>query len=82
MNTVIPSADEVSERLRPLRMGELRALAHQSGVPFRTLINIRLGVTENPGLETVRKFFHLLPATPAANDAHTAQAAEQGVANA
>jgi hypothetical protein len=63
MSTEIPSADEVSERLRPLRMGELRALAHQSGVPFRTLINIRLGVTENPGLETVRKFFHLLPPT-------------------
>jgi hypothetical protein len=81
MNTEIPSADEVSERLRPMRMGELRTLANRSGVPFRTLINIRLGVTENPGIETVRKFFHLLPA-PAANDANPAQAAQQGVANA
>jgi len=71
MNTEIPSADEVSERLRPLRMGELRTLAHQSGVPFRTLINIRLGVTENPGLETVRKFFHLLPPTDTESQAST-----------
>lgn len=63
MNTILPSTEQVSERLKPLRMSELRELAAKSGVPYRTLINIRLGVTPNPGIETVRKFFHLLPST-------------------
>ncbi|MCU0932716.1 MAG: hypothetical protein MUE43_13160 [Serpentinimonas sp.] len=82
MQTSLPSADQVAARMRVMRMSDLRELAAKSGVPYRTLLKIRLGETPNPGLETVRKFFHLLPATPAANDAHTAQAAEQGVANA
>lgn len=80
MNTVIPSAGELSTRLRSLRLVELQDLANRSGVPYRTLINIRVGATPNPGLETVRKFFHLLP--PSASDTASAQAAEQGVANA
>lgn len=82
MEINIPSTDQVAARLRVMRMSDLRDLAARSGVPYRTLLKIRLGDTPNPGLETVRKFFHLLPATPAANDAHTAQAAQQGVANA
>ncbi len=73
MNTTLPSADELSERLRGLRLAELQILANKSGVPYRTLINIRLGVTPNPGLETVRKFYPHLPATDT-------QAAGQGVA--
>lgn len=82
METSLPSAEQVADRLRPLRMSQLRTLAGESGVPYRTLLKIRLGETPNPGLETVRKFFHLLPATPAANDTNAAQAAEQGAANA
>lgn len=61
MNSPIPSAEHVAEQLRPLRMSALRDLAAKSGVPYRTLINIRSGVTTNPGLETVRKFLPLLP---------------------
>jgi len=41
-------------------MAQLRALADVSGVPFRTLLNIRLGVTKNPGIETVRSFYALV----------------------
>lgn len=77
MNTPLPSADQVAERLRPLKTHELRGLASRSGVPYRTLLKIRIGETPNPGLETVRKFFHLLPDAPAANDPNAAQAAEQ-----
>ena len=62
MNTTIPSAEDLSVRLRSLRLAELRVLAERSGVPYRTLINIRLGITPNPGIETVRKFLPLLPA--------------------
>jgi hypothetical protein len=66
-----------------LRTGELRELAAISGVPFRTLLKIRLGDTPNPGLETVRKFFHLLPAELAQPTPHPAQkATTQGAVNA
>ena len=82
METNLPSTDQVAARLRVMRMGELRDLAGRSGVPYRTLLKIRLGETPNPGLETVRKFFHLLPATPAATDPHAAQAAQQGATHA
>jgi hypothetical protein len=78
MSTHIPSAEEVGTRLKGLRLASLQELAHQSGVPYRTLLNIRLGATPNPGLETVRKFFHLLPAETATNHPHPAQAAQQG----
>lgn len=77
MSTPIPSTEEVCLRLKQLRLAALQDIAKQSGVPYRTLINIRVGATENPGLETVRKFFHLLPDAPAANDPNSAQAAEQ-----
>jgi predicted transcriptional regulator len=82
MNSTVPSVADVRQRLSTLKDGDLDRIAKASGVPSSTLWKIRIGDTTNPGLETVRKFFHLLPATPAANDAHTAQAAEQGVANA
>lgn len=77
METTIPSADDVAARLRRLRMSDLRELAGKSGVPYRTLLKIRLGETPNPGLETVRKFFDHLPAV----NAHGSQAAQQGVAH-
>jgi hypothetical protein len=76
METCIPSIEQVAARLRPMRMSELRELAGLSGVPYRTLLKIRMGETPNPGLETVRKFFDLLPA---ANDPQAPQPAEQGV---
>lgn len=82
MNTELPSAEVVQARLKLLKGVDIDALSSSSGVPASTLWKIRNGHTPNPGLETVRKFFHLLPATPATNDAHTAQAAQQGVANA
>lgn len=61
MSTEIPTIDEVRERLQSLKSVELDSLAGVSGVPASTLWKIRTGVTPNPGLETVRKFFHLLP---------------------
>jgi predicted transcriptional regulator len=81
MNTDLPSIEDVRIRLQGLRDGEIYTVAKASGVPASTLWKIRCGATPNPGIETVRKFFHLLPA-PAANDANPAQAAQQGVANA
>jgi hypothetical protein len=80
MNTVFPSLEEVRAGLQGLRSGELDKVAKASGVPAATLWKIRIGETTNPGLETVRKFFHLLP-SPAANDPHSAQVAEQGASH-
>jgi predicted transcriptional regulator len=81
MSAEIPSIESVRVRLGGLKSVEVDELAVSSGVPSSTLWKIRTGVTPNPGLETVRKFFHLLP-TPASSDTNAAQAAQQGVANA
>jgi len=40
---------------------EVKELASKSGVPFTTLWKIRVGPTNNPGIETVRKFIDHLP---------------------
>jgi predicted transcriptional regulator len=67
MNTDFPSIEDVRIRLQGLRDGEIYTVAKASGVPASTLWKIRCGATPNPGIETVRKFFSLLP-LPAAND--------------
>jgi transcriptional regulator with XRE-family HTH domain len=64
MNTFIPPVEELSQRLKALKGGELQQLASKSGVPASTLWKIRIGVTPNPGIETVRKFYPLLPEAP------------------
>lgn len=61
MNALIPSAEEVRAALSKLSYSQVGALAAKSGVPFTTLWKVRNGVTANPGVETVRKFFSLLP---------------------
>ena len=83
MTTSIPAVEEVSRRLKGLKGCELEQLAGDSGVPASTLWKIRVGATPNPGLETVRKFFHLLPAELAQQTPHPAQeATTQGAVNA
>lgn len=62
MSTEIPSMAAVRARLLLLRDAEVDDLAAASGVPASTIRKIRQGVTPNPGFETVRKFFPLLPA--------------------
>ena len=61
MTTCIPPIEEVSQRLKNLKGSELERLASGSGVPVSTLWKIRIGATPNPGIETVRKFYALLP---------------------
>lgn len=63
MNSHIPSVGELERSLRALTLAQVRAVANGSGVPYRTLLNIRFGKTPNPGLETVRKFVSHLPAS-------------------
>ena len=43
-------------RLEPLGHAGLQELARISGVPFTTLWKIRSGESENPRIETVKKF--------------------------
>lgn len=70
MTSELPSTELLASRLKLLKGAELEVLARRSGVPASTLWKIRMGVTPNPGLETVRKFFHLLPSEqPTAKDA-------------
>ena len=54
METNIPSAQEVRERLARLSRADLTALAKKTGVPFTTLQKIQRGETEDPRIETVR----------------------------
>lgn len=77
MSTALPSIEDVRVRLQSLKDGEIYEVAKRSGVPSSTLWKIRIGATPNPGLETVRKFFHLLPV---ATDTSTQAEAGQGVA--
>jgi transcriptional regulator with XRE-family HTH domain len=75
MNTDFPSAERLRERLKGLRLAQVDALASASGVPSSTLMKIRNGVTPNPGIETVRKFFHLLPPTDTESQANAERVA-------
>lgn len=79
MNTDLPSTEAVRDRLKQLKGIDIDDLAGRSGVPASTLWKIRTGVTPNPGLETVRKFFHLLPV---ATDTSTQAEAGQGAGHA
>ena len=62
MNTTIPSATELRERLLALTYAQLQALCNKTGAPFTTVWKIRAGETENPRLETVRAIWPELPA--------------------
>lgn len=52
----VASIDKVREALAPLKQRHLERLATLSGVPWLTIYKIKRGETENPGIETVRKF--------------------------
>jgi predicted transcriptional regulator len=56
MNDTIPSAEQVRAALAPLTLKQVDALAALSGVPAPTIYKIRIGQTENPGIDTVGKF--------------------------
>lgn len=51
------SAEDVQAALVPLTLRQLERLAQLSGVPQPTIYKIKLGVTTNPGIETVRSFW-------------------------
>lgn len=57
MEPNIISAEDVQTRLAPLTMKQLDRLAELSGVPQPTIYKIKLGVTANPGVETIGKFW-------------------------
>lgn len=61
MNGNIPSAEEVRAALAPLSLKQLDRLAELSGVPATTIYKVKRGETENPGIETVRKFLGHVP---------------------
>lgn len=42
--------------LAPLTMRQIDELSELSGVPSPTIYKIKLGTTENPGIDTVRRF--------------------------
>lgn len=57
----IPSADDVRAALAPLSLKQLDRLAALSGVAATTIYKVKRGETENPGIETVRKFMRYIP---------------------
>jgi predicted transcriptional regulator len=56
MENDIPSAAAIRQALVGFSMRQLERLAELSGVPMTTIYKIKLGTTENPGIETVRQF--------------------------
>ncbi len=56
MSDTLPTVEVVRAALAPFNTKQLERLTELSGVPFMTLYNIKRGHTENPGLDTVRKF--------------------------
>lgn len=56
MKSAIPSAADVAKRMESMDTAALQRLADLSAVPFHTLRKIKSRETENPGIETVRKF--------------------------
>ncbi len=56
----IPSFQDVQGALLRLSHSQIQQLSTDSGVPFTTLWKCRNGPTENPGIETVRKFWPIL----------------------
>ena len=66
MPITIPPLALIHSRLAAMNQVQLRRLAKDSGIPFGTLMKIRYGTTKNPGIETVRAFYPLLPDLPPA----------------
>lgn len=62
MAITIPPLSMVRARLKKLTGAQMEELAKDSGVGKQTLVNIRYGITANPGIETVRRFWPLLVA--------------------
>lgn len=58
--THIPAAGEIREQLSGLTREQLGVLAQCSDTPFPTLWKIKSGEIQNPGIDTVRKFFGLI----------------------
>ena len=65
MESNIPAAQDVMALLRAMSLKQMQELADVSGVPMPTLSKIRYGQTENPGIDTVRKFLGHIPPVPA-----------------
>jgi hypothetical protein len=55
-----PPIEDIAKRLSKLSHPQLHCLARGSTVPYTTLLKIRNGVTTNPGIETVRRFWPLI----------------------
>ena len=53
----IPTAEEVRTALKPLTQRQLDKLGELSGVAVPTIAKIKYGQTENPGVDTVGKFW-------------------------
>ena len=75
MNKTFPSAAWVRSRLSALNMRQIAALAELSEVPAPTIYKIRLGATENPGIETCRKIIQAMPLLRSAGRRSSAQRA-------
>jgi hypothetical protein len=57
-----PPIEDIRASLAGLSHQQLHYLSRGSSVPYTTLLKIRSGITGNPGIETVRKFWPLVPA--------------------
>ena len=57
MSKQIPPVSDVKAELAALSHADVQELSRISGVPFTTIWKVRDGTTENPGMETVRKFW-------------------------
>lgn len=71
----MPTAEEVRAALKPLTQKQLDRLGELSGVAVPTIAKIKYGQTENPGVDTVGRFWPFISAAQAAVDTATRAAA-------
>lgn len=57
----LPGIEQIRAALLKLDKEQLQALSVASGASFSLLSKLRGGHIKNPGIETVRKFYPLLP---------------------
>ena len=57
----LPGIKQIRAALLKLNKEQVQALSTESGASFSLLSKLRGGHIKNPGIETVRKFYPLLP---------------------
>lgn len=59
-SVILPTTAELRAALESLTRAQITQIAEISDIPFTSIMNIRSGVSKNPGIETVSRFLPAL----------------------